>query len=241
MLKVILIDDELSAIKSLKWDIANFCPEVEVVESFTKPLEALQYLENHHPDVVFLDIEMPKMDGFRFLEQTVGRSFMTVFVTAYNQYAIQAINKSAAGYLLKPIDSVDLIKIVEKLKAKKLKGLNYDGLEAKLLDIRAEKRVALPIGGRLVLMSVDDIIYFESDGNNCKVHLVTGESVQVKKILKHLVLILPLSGFVRVHNSYLVNLKRIAEYIKSEGYLILDNQTKIPVARNRKSELLAKL
>ena len=241
MLRVILIDDEASAIKNLRWDIANFCPGVEVLESFTNPQEALIYLKSNKPDVVFLDIEMPKMDGFRFLEQIADKSFMIVFVTAYDQYAIKAINKSAAGYLLKPIDSDDLIKIVKKLKEDQLNARSYDILETKLLETKSDKRVALPADGRLIFVHPADIIYCESDGNCSKVHLVTGDSIQVKKILKHLMPILPVSGFVRVHNSYIINLSRVAEYLKTDGYLILDNYMKIPVARNRRLELLEKL
>lgn len=241
MLKVILIDDEPSAIKSLKWDIANSCPDVQVLASFTKPREALEYLEDHDPDVVFLDIEMPKMDGFQFLEKMADRAFRVVFVTAYNQYAIQAINNSAAGYLMKPIDADDLVTLVAKLRAGKLKVNNKEVVEDKTVNPRTEKRVALPIAGRLILVNIEDIIYCESNGNQCKVHLVDGSLLLVKKILKHLILMLPVSDFVRVHNSYVVNLSRIAEYIQTENYLVLYNQKKIPVARNRKPDLLAKL
>lgn len=241
MFRVILIDDEASAIKNLRWDIANFCPELEVMESFTNPQKALIYLQSNKPDVVFLDIEMPKMDGFRFLEQITDKSFMIIFVTAYDQYAIKAINKSAAGYLLKPIDSDDLIKIVKKLKEDHLNARTYDILEAKLLETKFDKRVALPADGRLIFVHPADIIYCESDGNYSKVHLVTGDFIQVKKILKHLMPLLPVSGFVRVHNSYIINLSRVTEYLKTDSYLILDNDMKIPVARNRRAELLEKL
>ena len=109
------------------------------------------------------------------------------------------------------------------------------------MDTKSDKRVALPADGRLIFVHADDIIYCESDGNYSKVHLVTGDFIQVNKILKHLIPVLPISCFVRVHNSYVVNLSSVAEYLKTDGYLILDNHTKIPVARNRKSELLAKL
>lgn len=240
MIKIILIDDEPKAIKSLEWEIANFCDDVEIMATFTKPKEAITYLQHHDPDCVFLDVEMPQMDGFQFLDHFKKRNFCVVFVTAYNQYAIKAIKENAMDYLLKPIDSDDLILTIEKLKADKRNGRTYDALEERLRS-HTDKRIAIPVEGKLVFINTEDIVYCESDGNYCKIHLIDKKPLFISKKLKEISAILPEDDFFRVHNSYVINLKRVSEYLKTEGYVILDNQKEIPVSRNKKSAFLDKI
>ena len=240
MIKIILIDDEPKAIKSLEWEIANFCEDVEIMATFTKPKEAIDYLQNHDPDCVFLDVEMPEMDGFKLLDHFKKRTFNVVFITAYNQYAIKAIKENAMDYLLKPIDSDDLILTIEKLKAEKKTARTYDALEERL-NSHSSKRIAIPVEGKLIFINTEDIIFCESDGNYCKIHMNDNKSVFISKKLKEISAILPDEDFFRVHNSYIINLKRVSEYLKSDGYIVLDNQKKIPVSRNRKSAFLDKM
>lgn len=237
MLNVILIDDEPKAIKSLEWEITNFCEGVEIDATFTSPKKAIGYLEKHEPDCVFLDIEMPEMDGFQFLDHFHQRNFNVVFITAYDQYAITAIKKNALDYLLKPIDSDDLVATVEKLKIEKS---SQDALEKSLM-FNSTKRIAIPVDGRLLFLTTDEIIYCESDGNYCKIHLSEGKPIFVSKKLKDIQQLLPTSSFYRVHNSYIINLTKVREYLKTDGYVILENQKEIPVSRNKKSTLLDKI
>lgn len=240
MLKVILVDDERKAIKSLEWEIANFCEDVEVLETFTDPKQAVTYLKYNNPDCVFLDVEMPKMDGFQLLDHFQKREFCVVFITAYNQYAIKAIKENALDYLLKPIDTDDLIATVEKLKAEKRDGRNYDALEERLRSSN-DARIAIPVEGKLVFLNAEDIVYCESDGNYCKVNLVDKKPLFMSKKLKEVEDILPQKDFFRVHNSYIINLKKVTEYLKTDGYVVLDTQKEIPVSRNKKSEFLDKV
>lgn len=240
MIKIILIDDEPKAIRSLEWEIANFCEDVEVMATFTKPKEAIDYLQHHDPDCVFLDVEMPEMDGFKFLDHFKKRNFCVVFITAYNQYAIKAIKENAMDYLLKPIDSDDLVLTIEKLKADKRNGRTYDALEERLSSFTT-KRIAIPAEGKLIFVNTEDILYCESDGNYCKIHLADKKSVFISKKLKEITAMLPDDEFFRVHNSYVINLNRVSEYLKTDGYVILDNQKKIPVSRNKKSAFLDKI
>lgn len=237
MLDVILIDDEPKAIKSLEWEIDNYCEDVNVMETFTSPKKAVQYLEDREPDCVFLDIEMPEMDGFEFLDRFHQRNFHVVFITAYNQYAISAIKENAMDYLLKPIDSDDLVETVEKLRQDKS---SQDALEKNLME-NSKKRIAIPIDGKLIFLTVDEIIYCQSDGNYCKIFLTNGKFLFVSKKLKKIQDLLPDSSFYRVHNSYIVNLKKVREYLKTDGYVILENQKEIPVSRSRKSTFLNKI
>lgn len=240
MIKIILIDDEPKAIKSIEWEIANFCKDVEIMATFTKPKEAISYLQHHDPDCVFLDVEMPEMDGFQFLNHFKKRNFCVVFVTAYNQYAIEAIKENAMDYLLKPIDSDDLILTIEKLKADKKNGRTYDALEERFRS-HTNKRIAISIEGKLIFINTDNIIYCESDGNYCRVYLVDKKPLFISKKLKEIEAILPNDDFFRVHNSYVINLKKVSEYLKTDGYVVLDNQKKIPVSRNKKSAFLDKI
>jgi len=240
ILKIILIDDEPKAIRSLEWEIANFCDGVEVLETFTDPNEAISYLKHNDPDCVFLDVEMPEMDGFQLLDHFKKRTFCVVFVTAYNQYAVKAIKENAMDYLLKPIDSDDLISTIEKLKDDKKNARTYDALEERLRS-HNNRRIAIPVEGKLVFINTEDIDYCESDGNYCKIHLADKKSLFISKKLKEINAILPDDDFFRVHNSYVINLKKVSEYLKTDGYVILDNQMKIPVSRSKKSEFLDKI
>ena len=116
MFKAIIVDDEPKAIQSLSWELTNFSTEIEIVKTFTSPEEALSYLEVHSPDCVFLDVQMPSMDGFQFLEKLNNKNVAVIITTAYNEYAIQALKKEALDYLLKPIDSDDLKETITKIK-----------------------------------------------------------------------------------------------------------------------------
>ncbi|MBF8149132.1 response regulator transcription factor [Winogradskyella sp. F6397] len=240
MIKIILVDDEPKAIKSLEWEIANFCQGVEVMATFTKPNEAIAYLQKNNPDCVFLDVEMPEMDGFKFLDYFKNRTFRVVFITAYNQYAIKAIKENAMDYLLKPIDSDDLVLTIEKIKADKLNTRTYDALEERL-SANTKKRIAIPTEGKLIFVNTENILYCNSDGNYCKIHMVDKKPLFVSKKLKEIVSILPDDDFFRVHNSYVINLKKVNEYLKTDGYVILDNHKKIPVSRSRKLAFLDKI
>lgn len=240
MLKIILIDDEPNAIKSLEWEIANFCKDVVVLETFTNPKAAIAYLKHNDPDCVFLDVEMPEMDGFQLLDHFHNRRFCVVFITAYDQYAIKAIKENAIDYLLKPIDSDDLVATIEKLKAGKKSGRTYDALEERLM-VHSHKRISIPVEGSLVFIDAEDVRYCESDGNYCRIHLMDKKPLFISKKLKEVYRMLPEEDFFRVHNRYIINLKKVSEYLKTDGYVVLDDNTKIPVSRNKKSAFLAKI
>lgn len=237
-MEVVIIDDEPKAIKSLEWELTHFCEGVHVKESFTKSIEAITYLRNHKVDCVFLDIEMPELDGFQFLDHFTHRNFEVVFVTAYDKYAINAIKESALDYLLKPIDSDDLSITIQKV-SKMIKLKHSKDFLAESLRTLSNRRISIPIDGKLVFLSTEELVYCESDGNYCKLYLNNAKSLFVTKKLKEIHELLPDKQFYRVHNSYVVNLKKIKEYLKSDGILVMDNDIKIPVSRSRKSSFLA--
>lgn len=239
-MEVVIIDDEQKAIKSLEWELTHFCKGVDVIKSFTSSTSAISFLKSHEVDCVFLDIEMPELDGFQLLDQFPQRSFEVVFVTAYDKYAIDAIKKSAIDYLLKPIDSEDLVETIRKVKEKIKLTNSKDFLEESLRSL-SDQRISLPIGGKLIFLSAEELVYCESDGNYCKLFLRDGETLFVTKKLKEIHELLPKKQFYRVHNSYVVNLQKVKEYLKADCILVMDDSKKIPVSRGRKSSFLSKM
>ncbi len=243
MIKGIIVDDELSAIKSLKWEIENFCENVEISDSFTSPLEAISAINYLKPDCVFLDIEMPEMDGFQLLTKLVYRDFDLIITTAYDNYAIRAFKESAIDYLLKPIDTDDLIKSISKIRKNKENSQLGKELQ-KVLGTFSTKnsasKIALPLTGKIVYFDREEIIYCKADGNYTEIYLKGNKREILSKKIKNVEeLINNNNNFFRVHNSFLVNIQHIREYIKGDGqYLVLHDQTKIPVSRSKKEEIL---
>lgn len=243
MIKGIIVDDELSAIKSLKWEIENFCENVEISDSFTSPLEAISAINYLKPDCVFLDIEMPEMDGFQLLTKLVYRDFDLIITTAYDNYAIRAFKESAIDYLLKPIDTDDLINSISKIRKNKENSLLGKELQKVLGTFsinNSTSKIALPLTGKIVYFDLEEIIYCKADGNYTEIYLKGNKREILSKKIKNVEeLINNNNNFFRVHNSFLVNIQHIREYIKGDGqYLVLHDQTKIPVSRSKKEEIL---
>jgi two-component system LytT family response regulator len=241
MIKAIIIDDENNAIKNLKWEIENFCDDIQVCDTFTNPKEAISAINYLKPDCVFLDIEMPEMDGFQLLNQLDYRDFDLIITTAYDNYAIKAFKEHAIDYLLKPIDSEDLMETISRVrKNQQENGLGHEvkKLIENLTYKNQAKRMALPLVGKTKYVNLNDIIYCKSDGNYTEIYLVNNQKEMLSKKLKE-VEAQTNNSFFRVHNSYLVNVNYIREFVKSEGnYIILTDGSNIPVSRAKKQELL---
>ena len=242
MIKAIIVDDELTAIKSLKWEIERFCSDIEISESYTDPFEAISAINYLKPDCVFLDIEMPEMDGFQLLKKLNFRNFDLVITTAFDNYAIKAFRENAIDYLLKPIDTDDLLKSVDKIKINKQKNTLGSELKKALENIipkKTQTKVMLPLSGKTLFVNSDDIIYCKSDGNYSELFFKEDKKEVLSKKIKDIEELIGNRDFFRVHNSYLVNINYIKEFIKSDGqYLVLENGISIPVSRSKKSALL---
>ncbi|MFT4830615.1 MAG: two-component system LytT family response regulator [Psychroserpens sp.] len=241
MLEAVIVDDEIKAIQGLSWELTNFSSEIKVVASFTNPFEALEYLEKNTPDCLFLDIEMPAMDGFQFIQKITNKDFPVVITTAYNQYAIKALKNEAIDYLLKPIDSDDLNETIAKIKKFNLKHFNADKLEKILMNFNSnaiQKKITINTDGRLLFLENDEVLYAESDGNYTTLYLSDGQKILLTKKLKEVNEMLPKENFFRVHNSYIINLNKIKEFLKTDGYVVLQSDHKIPVSRQKRSDFL---
>ncbi len=241
MIEAVLVDDEIKALQSLSWELTNFSDEINVTASFTDPLEALEHLEKNPPDCLFLDIEMPTMDGFQFIQKIKNKDFPVVITTAYNQYAIKALKNEAIDYLLKPIDTDDLKDTIVKIKKYNAKNFSFDRLEKLLLNFNStavHKKITFNTDGKLIFLESDEIIYAESDGNYSTIYLTDGQKIVLTKKLKEVNDLLPDNTFFRIHNSYIINLSKIKEFLKTDGYVILKPNHKIPVSRQKKSDFL---
>lgn len=244
MIKAIIIDDEPKAIQSLTWELSSFSDEIEIIKTFTSPEDAIDYIDHNVLDCLFLDIQMPTMDGFQLLGKLSNKDFAVVITTAYNEFAIKALKNEAIDYLLKPIDSDDLQETIKKVKKHTSKLMNSTKIEEVLLNFNSKfdkKRITINTDGKLIFLDAEEIEYVESDGNYSTIVMENAQKIVITKKLKEVNDILPENQFFRIHNSYIINLKKIKEFIKSEGYVVMASNFKIPVARQRKSDFLEKL
>lgn len=240
MINAIIVDDESNAIKNLTWEVEKFCQDVKIIDSFTDPREAVSAINYLKPDCVFLDVEMPEMDGFELLQKLHFRDFELIITSAYDQYAIKAFREHAVDYLMKPVDSDDLIDAIERIRVKKESSGLGSVLKSMISDWkgREEKKLALSMAGKTLYLDRNEILYCKSDGNYSEIYFNDLNKELFTVRFKDLEDLLG-KGFYRVHNSYIVRLDAIKAFVNQDGpSLMLTSGTQIPVSRSRKSELL---
>ncbi len=241
-IRAILIDDEVNSLQNLQQKLEGFCPDINVVATSQKPEEGILLIRQHQPDVVFLDIEMPRMSGFRMLEELGEYDFDIIFTTAYNHYSIDAIRISAFDYLIKPIGIEDLQQAVERLGKSRNKQTKekIDILKKSLSDNRSqEDKIAISTSEGIEFIPIKNILHIESKSNYSKIFLPENKSITVTKILKDFEEMLLPYNFYRIHNSHLINLNYIKKYVRSEGgQVMLHDGTLIDISRRKKEEFL---
>ncbi len=245
MIKAIIVDDEPKCCKTLSALLDRFCPEIEVTAVCSNGLEALTKIREHSPSLVFLDVEMPKMNGFEMLAQIPTINFHLIFTTSYDQYALKAFRFSAIDYLLKPIDRDELQISVQKV-VRQMQIPVPQQLEIMMEKINQPakpiNRIALPTMEGLQMILVENIIRCESDDNYTILFLKDKKKLIVSSTLKDIELMLDEHPFVRVHRSHMVNLNEIEKYLKGEGgNVIMSDGSAIDVSRSKKETLLKKL
>ena len=245
MINAIIIDDEPYCVEVLTTLLQKYCPEVAVLATCASGEEGLKAIRQHKPDLVFLDVEMPHMNGFQMLEALPAVDFDLIFTTSYDQYAIKAIRFSALDYLLKPIDREELQRAVEK-SARRAPAPLTQQLELLLQKINQPatrvNKVAMPTMEGLQMITVADIISCASDSNYTVVQLKGKQKLVVSRTLKEIEELLEEHSFVRVHHSYLANLNEVTKYVKGEGgYLVMSDGSHIDVSRSRKDFVVKKL
>ncbi len=241
-LKAILVDDELPSLQNLQQKLAEFCPDIKIVAVSQKPEEAIVLLKAQRPDVLFLDIEMPRMNGFKLLEELGEADFDIVFTTAYNHYAIDAVRISAFDYLVKPIAVGDLQNCVNRLLKQhdRYTKERLDVLRRGLLESRSQDdTIAISTGEGIEFLEIRNILRIESSSNYSRIHIANGPAVLVTRLLKDFEEMLTPYNFFRIHHSHLINLKYIKKYIRGDGgQAIMQNGDAIDVARRKKDEFL---
>jgi two-component system, LytTR family, response regulator len=239
MLKTILIDDEVRCTASLQIQLKDNCPEVAIAGVYNDALAAIKAIQTSPPDLVFLDIEMPRMNGFQLLDIVQNAHFSVIFTTAYDQFAVKAFKYSALDYLLKPIDDEELKEAVQKARYRhQTLPLRLNMLEKHLQNgDKMPEKIALPYQEGYLFVNPQEIIYCETDDNYTKFHLLNGQSMISSKPLREIEDILEGLDFFRIHKQYLVNTNQVKKYVKNGGpYVVMSNGVNLTIARNRKED-----
>ena len=239
-MKAIIIDDEQSSIDILKMLIEKSVPEIKEIYTANGALEALNIVENQQFDIVFLDIEMPEINGFDFLKMVKNRNFETIFTTAHNQYAIKAIKFSALDYLLKPIEISELKEAVSRVLANRNTQKNYEAIHENLLknlnnNIINEYRLAINTYDGVRFFDINNIEYLKADSNYTHLYTVDNKHIMTARTLKDFEETLEGNFFFRCHKSYIINLNKIDKIENNK--LILNSGSSIEIARRRKDKL----
>jgi len=234
-MKAIIVDDIALAIQSLKADLEDYCPDIEVIGTADGVVNAAKLLKKLKPDLLFLDVEMKDGNGFDLLDILGDHDYHIIFTTGSKEYAIKAFQYTAVDYLMKPIDADLLKKAVAKIKEKSPLN-NADKAVLRAQISAADGTIALNTQEEITLVQLKDIVRCESMDNYTRFHLADKSKILVTKTLKSFESILPKDNFLRVHQSHLVNVEQIKSYVKTEGgYLLMRNGDQVSVSVRKKA------
>lgn len=240
-MKAVIIDDEKDSRNILANYLKKYCSDVTVCGFGESVATGLAEIKKHQPDIIFLDIEMPYGNGFDLLDKIENITFETIFVTAFNNYAIQALNLSAAYYLLKPIDIDELIKAVEKIR-KERSEQNYTQHARVLLENKkpgANQKIMLPTMEGFEIVNINTILYCEAADNFTKFYFEHSQPALICRTLKYFEDVLTDHRFLRIHRSYLINPDFVVRYSKGKGgYVTMKNDQELEISPNKKKEFL---
>lgn len=237
-INAVIIDDEPKSAQLLQLQLEQHCPIVEKTFVFTNPLKALEEIPLIAPNLVFLDIEMPGIDGFELLSRLSPVKFNVVFVTAFNQYAVKACKLNALDYLLKPVQTSELIEAVEKSLSTSSPTTTQISLIQRQLKGEIPQKIAINSNTGIVFIELNDIIFAHSINNYSKLRLVDDKEIIIPRALKEVQDILEGGHFSRVHKQYLINLNHVKGYNKQEGMITMIDKSTIPISRYQKDKFI---
>lgn len=245
MIRIIIIDDEPSAVNVLSLILKKKCSEtVEIVATSESPGKGIELIKAHSPDLVFLDIEMPGMTGIDLLRSFSNPTFHVIFVTAYDAYAVEAFRLSAIDYLLKPVESDDVVAAVNKITAERLRvphGLTkrLEKLEELFRQKSAETKLAIGMADKIIFVQIPDIVYCEAQGAYTNIYLKDGRKMMASKSLGDFENQLSQHKFFRIHHHYLINLNQVSEFQRQDGgYVVMDNKQHLEVSQRKRKDFL---
>ena len=243
MIKAVIIDDELSAQSLLEKTLQRYFPnKFHIVGKCFSVDSGVEAIKEHEPDLVFLDIQMPDKNGFDLFENFSNINFEVIFTTAYNQFAIKAIQRSALDYLLKPINHVDLADAIRRFESKQ-QGTSAQKKLALLLENlnvndQNVSKIAFPTVDGFELVHSNQILYCRAESNYCCIKNINGSTKTASKTLKFVEEILPENVFIRIHKSYVINLNYVVRYHKADKEVELTNGEKLPVSFRKEEEFI---
>lgn len=246
-MKAIIVDDELDGIGTLMKMLELNCPQVNIVATCSNAATAKQKLKEHSPDLIFLDIQMPGKTGLEMLTEVPEKNFEVIFVTAHNEYMLQALQCSAADYLLKPVDEDRLIQAVQRVEKRLEEGNNARNTEVLLYNINqagspSDMKLCLPTIKGFSIIKLGEIIYCEAERSYTVFHLEGKKTITVSKPLLDYEILLGNTTFLRIHKSFLINLLHVREYQRGEGgIVVMSDNAEIEVSRRKKEQFLLKI
>jgi len=243
MIRTIIIEDEPVSREMLTLMLQRYKDDIEIIDTCSNPTDGIESIAKHEPDLIFLDIQMPKMNGFDMLKKIPSINFEVIFTTAFDQYAINAIRISALDYLLKPVDDEDLAVAINKCKERlqsKKPGKQFENLFNNLSNKNPlDKTLALAASDGISFVKMCDILRVEANGRYAKFFLLNKETILISKTLGDFEEILSANQFFRIHDSSIINLNHVKKYIRGDGgTVILSDNTELDVARRRKEDFI---
>lgn len=237
----ILVDDENKSLAILKNKLERLCPNINVIGETQDPEEAIELITSLNPQLVFLDIAMPGMNGFEMLQKIPKPQFEIIFVTAFDRYGIEAIKHCAIGYIVKPIDSQDLIQAVaiatENIVDKTALAKNTQLIENLGIQSFQQKKIVIPSQDGLEFVKVEDIIHCQGTDGYTKIHFQHSKPIMSSYSIGHFFKLLKHKDFYLIHKSHLINVNYILKYL-NEGYVVLEDNHKLPVSRTKRTDFL---
>lgn len=240
-IKAIIIDDEVLSVRALQAKLQDNCADVTVVASCHNVDDGINAIQEHKPDIVFLDVNMPNGDGFSLLERMDEITFEVIFTTAYDQYARRAFEVNALHFLLKPIKSDDLINAIQRYKDRSMQT-SMKQIMSLVTHIRSGQkqtdRIALPFPAGLKFVEFKDIVRLSPENNYTCFYLVDGTSLVITKAFKEYEMLLEENSFIRIHHSHIINLAHVKEYKKATGTAVMTDNEQIEVSARKKATFL---
>ena len=243
-MRALIVEDEQQAVNALKQELTDNCPEIKLCGQAATVHDAEALIQNEKPDIVFLDIQLKDGTGFELLERLGNYEFKVIFTTAYGQYALQAIKISALDYLLKPVETEELVMAVNKARSIDMSTMNEQilNLIRNQNTNQPRKKIALPTSKGISIHEINSILRIQAEGNYSGIYLDSGKRIIVAKTLKEFEDMLTDMGFIRIHHSHIINMDHLDSYIsKDGGYVVMRNKESLPVSKRKKPGLLKAL